>query len=475
MVRRFGLWIGGRYVETGSADPILNPYTGEPFAEACRADAANLENAIQTAEACFPVLRRLARGERAAILRRLSELLIRCKDELSGWLVQESGKPIDASDLEIDRLALTLRLSAEEATRDVGEVVALDLHEKTRGVRGLWERFPLGPITAITPFNFPLNLSAHKIGPAFAVGNPVILKPPVQCPTVLYRLAELAREAGMPDGALSVVHGHPPEIERLVTDPRIRLLSFTGSAQVGWRLKSLAGKKKVILELGGNAGAIVHADADLDRAAARLALGAFYQSGQVCISVQRVFVHEPIWERFTDRFVEETKTLPAGDPAQRGTIIGPMINRASADRVMEWVDEARRAGAEVLLEGQQTGTLITPIVLSRVPHTLKVYCEEIFGPVALLEPYKNFEEALQRLNESRYGLQASLFTRDADRIDRAFRTLDVGGLIVNDFPNFRTDNFPYGGMKDSGLGREGVRYAMDEMSEIKMLVIHSNK
>lgn len=415
----------------------------------------------------------MARGERSGLLHAISEGIRAHRDELASWLVQESGKPIDASVLEIDRAVMTFKLSAEEAVRNPGELVALDLSAKNQPYRGFYERFPIGPISAITPFNFPLNLSAHKIGPALAAGNTVLLKPPVQCPSLLYRFAEIAREAGLPDGALNVLHCNPPAAERLVTDERIKLLSFTGSAAVGWRLKQLAGKKKVLLELGNNAGAIVHHDADIQHAASRLALGAFFQSGQVCISAQRLYVHDRIADEFTDRFIAAAKALPAGDPQQKGTVIGPMIDKAALQRVVTWIDEAKAAGAEVLLDGKQEGPVLSPFVLANVPPEATIVREEAFGPVALIERYSSFDDALERVNASRYGLQASVFTHDIRLIDRAFRALEVGGVIVNDFPIFRTDNFPYGGIKDSGLGREGVRYAIEEMTEMKMLVIHT--
>ncbi|MGI6455199.1 MAG: aldehyde dehydrogenase family protein [bacterium] len=474
MVSRFGLWINGNSVETQQWDTIMDPYLGKPFAEVAVAGEPELEQAIQGAQHAFETLRSLSRGERADMLYAISALVKTHRDDLAHWLVQESGKPIDASLLELDRVATTFRLSAEEALRDVGEVQAVDLSARNKNFRALYERFPIGPISAITPFNFPLNLSAHKIGPAFAAGNPVVLKPPVQCPAILIHFARIIQQAGVPDGALNVIHCHPPVAERLATDDRFKLLSFTGSARVGWHLKSIAGRKRVLLELGGNAGAIVHQDADLAHAARRLALGAYFQAGQVCIKPQRIYVHKSIAQLFQQAFVNETRALPVGNPANPGTVIGPMIDESAAQRVMDWVQEAIDQGAQVLLEGKREGRVVPPYVLTQVPENLKVVCEEVFGPVTIIESCNDFDEALQKVNQSRYGLQAAVFTHDIRLIDQAFRTLQVGGVICNDYPNFRTDNFPYGGSRDSGMGREGVRYAMDEMTEKRMLVINMN-
>lgn len=474
MVRRYGLWIHGESVLTGDWEAIRNPYTGEEIAEASLAGEDEIEIAIQAAERGFLRMKALTRGERAEILHQIVNLLRRHRTEMANCLVEETGKPIDASLLELDRAIMTFRLSAEEALRSVGEVVAVDLSAKTKGYHGVFERFPLGPITAITPFNFPLNLSAHKIGPALAAGNSVLLKPPVQCPTLLFKFAELAHEAGVPSGALNVLHCKPPIAEKLVTDNRVKLINFTGSAAVGWHLKSILGKKRVLLELGGNAGVIVYHDANVPHAAKRLALGAFYQSGQVCISAQRIYVQNSIAEEFTSAFVKETQALSVGDPKQPGTVIGPMIAESAAQRVEDWIKEAIAAGAKTILEGRRHGTMMTPWILTEVPYQSKISCEEVFGPVVILDTYSEFDEALERVNDTHYGLQASVFTHDIRLVDRAFRTLEVGGVIVNDFPNFRTDNFPYGGVKDSGLGREGVRYAIEEMTEKKMLVVNLN-
>ena len=452
---------------------VTDKYTGEVATRVAMADESTIDAAIGAADEAKEAMAAMPAHARQKVLEHCVARFTERQEEMAQALCIEAGKPIRDSRGEVTRLIDTFKIAAEEAVRIEGEVMPLDRTPRTTGYTAFWKRVPIGPCSFISPFNFPLNLSAHKIGPALAAGNSVLLKPPVQCPTLLYRFAEIAKDAGLPDGALNVLHCNPPAAERLVTDERIKLLSFTGSAAVGWRLKQIAGKKRVLLELGNNAGAIVHKDADVKHAAQRLALGAFFQSGQVCISAQRLYIHDSVADEFTQRFLEAAKALPVGDPQQKGVVIGPMIDEASLTRVVSWVEEAKAAGANILLEGKKNGTVLSPIVLTDVPADAKIACEEVFGPVVLIERYSDFDDALDRINASRYGLQASIFTHDIRLIERAYRTLDVGGVIVNDFPIFRTDNFPYGGIKDSGLGREGVRFAFEEMTEIKMLVIHT--
>jgi glyceraldehyde-3-phosphate dehydrogenase (NADP+) len=368
---------------------------------------------------------------------------------------------------------MTFSLAADEARRFGGEVVPLDVDPRAAGMTGLVHRFPVGPISAITPFNFPLNLLAHKVAPAIAVGSALVVKPPPQCPQMAFRLAGILSEAGLPPGACNVLHLPIPLAERLATDPRFAMLTFTGSPNVGWHLKQVAGKKKVCLELGGNAAAVVHEDVpDLDWVAGRLALGAFAYAGQVCIKVQRLLVHRPIYRQFAERFVAASAALTCGDPMDPATVVGPMIDRAARERVEAWTAEAVAAGAEVLLAGRRDGNILTPAVLARVPLDARISCQEVFGPVAVVEPYDDWAEALGQVNDSAFGLQAGVFTRDVNRIFSAFQTLEVGGVIANDFPTLRVDNYPYGGVKDSGFGREGVRYAMEEMTEPRMLVLN---
>jgi glyceraldehyde-3-phosphate dehydrogenase (NADP+) len=418
-------------------------------------------------------MRELPIHERARILDGISAGIAERREELADLIVAEVGKPISFALGEVDRAVQTFRLGAEEARRWGGEVMPVDIQPSTEGYRCLWTRFPRGPVAAISPFNFPLNLVAHKIAPAIAVGNAAVLKPPPQGPTAALRLAEIALGAGLPPEALSVLACPIPVAERLATDAAFQVLTFTGSARVGWYLKALAGKKRVMLELGGNAAMVVHEDADLDWAARRAALGSFAYSGQVCISVQRLFVHAPAYEPFLERFLEQIASLPVGDPTDPTTVVGPMIDEAAADRGKAWVQEAVDAGARVVSEGKRSGNVVHPTLLADVRPDLSVSCEEVFGPVAVVDRYESWEEALERVNETRYGLQAGIFTRDIGRIAAAYRGLQVGGVVVGDYPMLRVDNFPYGGIRDSGLGREGVRFAMEEMSDPRVLILRT--
>jgi glyceraldehyde-3-phosphate dehydrogenase (NADP+) len=468
-------WINGSALpqDGRTADPIVYPFTGERAALAARGTESDLEAAIRAAQAGFAATRALPRHARRDILARVADAIARERQSLAEELARSCGKPISQALGEVDRAIITFSFAADEARRFGGEVVPLDVDARTVGYTGVVHRFPVGPISAITPFNFPLNLLAHKVAPAIAVGSALVVKPPPQCPQLAFRLGRILADAGLPAGAYNVLHLPIPVAERLATDPRFAMLTFTGSPTVGWHLKSVAGKKKVCLELGGNAAAVVHEDAgDLDWVAQRLALGAFAYAGQVCIKVQRVYVHQPIFESFVRRFVEATARLQCGDPLDPKTVVGPMINSAAADRVQAWTAEATGAGGTVLLAGKREGNVLTPSILTGVPRTAKVSCQEVFGPVSIVAPYREWSEALALVNDSEFGLQAGVFTHDVNRIFNAFQALEVGGVIANDFPTLRVDNFPYGGVKDSGFGREGVRYAMDEMSEPRMLVLN---
>lgn len=467
-------WINGAALPRGgrATTTVLDPYRGVAAALAAEGTAADLEQAITAAQAGFGAMRALPRHARRDILARVADALTRERQALGAELAASCGKPIGQALGEVDRAIITLSFAADETRRFGGEMVPLDVDPRTVGYSGVVHRFPVGPISAITPFNFPLNLLAHKVAPAIAVGSALVVKPPPQCPQMAFRLGRILAECGLPAGAYNVLHLPIPVAERLATDPRFAMLTFTGSPTVGWHLKSVAGKKKVCLELGGNAAAVVHEDAgDLDWVAQRLALGAFAYAGQVCIKVQRVLVHRPIYQRFVDKLVAATAALPCGDPMDPKTVVGPMIDAAAADRVQGWTDEAVRAGAEVLLPARREGNVLTPALLAQVPPDAKVSCKEVFGPVTIVAPYGDWNEALAQVNASDFGLQAGVFTQDVNRIYRAFRELEVGGVIANDFPTLRVDNFPYGGVKDSGFGREGVRYTMEEMSEPRMLVI----
>jgi len=473
-MKTYGLHIGGKVQRTRDAAAVENPYTGKPIARVCRAGPRELDAAIAAAEKAFQETRRLSADQRAGILSSIALGIRKRAKEITRTIAQEAGKPWSAAALEVDRAVLTFTLAAEEAKRLGGEYLPLDIVPATRGYAGIVRRFPIGVIGAISPFNFPLNLVAHKVAPAIATGNTVVLKPPSQTPITPLILGEIVARSGAPAGTLNVVPCPVSVAEGLVTDERVKMLTFTGSPAVGWDLKAKAGKKKVTLELGGNAGAIVHEDADLEWAIPRLALGAYANAGQVCISVQRIYVHEPVYKTFLNRFVKHTRSLKVGDPLDPETVVGPLIDKNAADRVEAWIQEARSAGARVLCGGRRRGNVIEPTVLTDVKPDMKVCCLEVFGPVVTVTPYRRFEEAVAAVDASIYGLQAGVFTRDLGRIRYAYEHLEVGGVIINDYPMFRVDSMPYGGVKDSGFGREGVRYAMEEMTEPRLLVLNFN-
>jgi acyl-CoA reductase-like NAD-dependent aldehyde dehydrogenase len=465
-------WISGAHLPAGDrpVDQVLIPFTGKVGVEAGQATAADLEQALAAAQSAYQVMRALPRHARRDILSRVADRLARDRALLGRELAESCGKPITQAVAEVDRAALTFSFAADEARRFNGETIPLDVDSRTTGYTGLVHRFPVGPISAISPFNFPLNLLAHKVAPAIAVGTALVVKPPPQCPQLAFRLAAILAECGLPPGAFNVLHLPIPLAERLATDPRFAMLTFTGSPTVGWHLKDVAGRKKVCLELGGNAAAVVHEDAgDLDWVASRLAVGAFAYAGQVCIKVQRILVHQPIYQSFVDRLVKASAALTVGDPLDQATVVGPLIDRGAADRVEAWTAEAIAAGATSLLAARRTDTLLSPAVLSNVPNDAKISCREVFGPVAIVAPYRTWDEALAAVNDSEFGLQAGVFTHDINRIFQAFQQLEVGGVIANDFPTLRVDNYPYGGVKASGFGREGVRYTMEEMSEPRFL------
>jgi acyl-CoA reductase-like NAD-dependent aldehyde dehydrogenase len=374
--------------------------------------------------------------------------------------------------VEVDRAVFTFQIAAEEATRLGGEYLPLDWQESTAARWSIVKRFPVGPITGITPFNFPLNLVAHKVAPAIACGCPMVLKPAPQAPTSSLMLGEIVQRAGWPDGGLNVLMLSNEDTGVLVEDDRIKMISFTGSAPVGWAIKSRSGKKRVTLELGGNAGVIVHGDADLAYAAERCVVGGYTYAGQTCISVQRIFVERTVYGKFTELLVAGVQKLRSGDPMEETTDVGPLIRESDAIRAADWVQEAVAKGARLLCGGKRKGSILEPTVLSNTQPDMKVNCKEIFAPVVTVEPYDRFEEALDRVNDSDYGLQAGVFTRDAKRIFQAFDELEVGGVMAGEVPSFRIDHMPYGGVKDSGLGREGLRYAMEEMTEPRILAMN---
>jgi glyceraldehyde-3-phosphate dehydrogenase (NADP+) len=472
MKRHYPLLIGGEQVESGRRLSVLNPWDGSPLAEVCLAGESEMRRAVGSAVDAFRSWGRAPTHLRAACLAGMADGILRRREELAQVITAEAGKPLALARGEVDRAANTFRLAVEEARRIGGEVIPLDLQPDGEGRTGITLRFPLGPVAAVSPFNFPLNLVAHKVAPAVAAGNTVVLKPSSKTPLTAHILGEIAGEAGLPGGVLNVVPASVATAELLVTDPGIRMVTFTGSAGVGWRLRARAERKKVLLELGGNASAVVEPDADLAFAARRTALGSFAYGGQICISVQHILVHRDVYDTFRRLFLDAVGELGVGDPSREDTVVGPMITEKEAVRVMEWIEEATASGATLLAGGGRKGSLVEPTVLEGTDAAMKVGCREIFGPVVTLDAYDDFAEAVSRVNASCYGLQAGIFTGSLPRAFQAFRELEVGGVIVNDYPTFRVDHMPYGGVKESGLGREGVRYAIEEMTEPRLMVVN---
>ncbi len=466
------IFLAGRWVESPEVLLIANPADpSTPAGATYNATEAQYEEAVEAAVAAFEVTRKLPAYERGRILREISAGVRERREELGRLIATEAGKPIRDALIEVDRAVLTFRLGAEEAERMTGEVIPLDLLPSSRDRIGITRRFPIGPIAAISPFNFPLNLAAHKIAPAIASGNPIVLKPPSKDPLTMLAVAEIIEAAGAPAGSVSILPMTRELGDRMVADPRFKLLTFTGSPSVGWRMKERAGKKKVVLELGGNAGVIVDKSADLDWAVRRCLVGAFAYAGQVCISVQRMFIHEDIWDAFMDKFVAGARQLKMGDPLDPTSDLGPMVDATAAGRTQRWVDEAVALGGKLLLGGKADGTYFPPTILTEVPLTAQVCSNEAFAPLVVAFPFKDLDEAIERVNDSSFGLQTGVFTNDLAGAWRAFAELEVGGVIVNDVPTYRIDHMPYGGVKDSGLGREGLRYAMDDMTEIRIMVL----
>ena len=466
------IYVAGRFMTTADPVEVIPPgHDRRPIAVTYHAQDAEYEQAVAGAVAAEEPLAALPAYERSAALHAVSRGILARADELARQLAAEAGKPIRDARTEIERGALTFRIAAEEAERIYGEVIPLDLNAASRGRVGIVRRFPVGAVAAISPFNLPLGLAAHKVAPALAAGCPIVLKPPGSTPLTMLSIAELVDETSLPAGSLSVIPMTRELGDRLVTDPRFKLLSFTGSPEAGWAMKARAGKKKVVLELGSNSAAIVDETGDLDWAAQRCAYGAFKYAGQLCISVQRVLVHDAVWDDFTGRFLEHARSLRVGDPLDPSTDIGPVVNAASADRLERWIGEAVAGGATVLLEGQRDGVYLGPTVLTDVPADAALCCEEAFGPVAVLSRFDDFEQALREVNDSRFGLQAGVFTNDLAHAWQAYNGLHVGSVIVNDSPTYRVDNMPFGGVKDSGLGREGLRWAIEDMTEPRTLVL----
>ncbi|MCI0395054.1 MAG: aldehyde dehydrogenase family protein [Chloroflexi bacterium] len=468
----YGVLINGKQHKTGDAIEVRSPYDDALVAVVHRGGPDEVEMAIQAAVSAFTETRQLPSWKRTEILEKISAGIEARHEEFARTIALEAGKPIRTARAEVDRAVFTFKVAAEEARRLYGEIVPLDWLPGTEGRTGFIQRMPRGPIVGITPFNFPLNLVAHKVAPALAAGNPVIIRPASQTPVASFKLAEVVLAAGWPAGGMAVVPCSTSDAGPLVEDDRIKLLTFTGSPAVGWALKRRAGRKPVTLELGGNAGTIVHDDADLDYAATRVNWGAYSYAGQSCISVQRVYIHSQVYENFVDDLIPKVEALRTGNPLNEDTDVGPLIDKGAADRLAEWLEEAKAGGAHVLTGGEREGNIWRPTVLASIQEEMRISCQEAFGPFVGLYQYTDVMEAIRRVDASDFGLQAGLFTNDWNLIQRAFKEIGVGGLMVNDVSTFRVDHMPYGGVKASGFGREGLRYAIEEMTEMKLLMVH---
>ena len=450
---------------------ITNKYTNEIATYTALADAKVIDQAIAAAAASQPLLNKMAPYERQNILNHCVKRFEERFDELAHALCIEAGKPIKDSRGEVTRLIDTFRIAAEESVRMHGEVINLEITPRAKGYTGMYKRVPIGPCSFISPFNFPLNLAAHKVAPAIATGCAFVLKPASRTPLGALIIGEVLAETDLPKGAFSILPCSRDGADLFTTDERFKLLSFTGSPQVGWELKAKAGKKPVTLELGGNAACVVDADSDLDDAIERIVFGAYYQSGQSCISVQRVIVHESIYAEFKQRYTDKVSNLVHGDPLNEDTFIGPMISESEASRLDNWVQEAVTAGANLLCGGKRDGNMLQATLLENVPNDAFINTEEAFGPVSIISSFSDFDEALKEVNNSQFGLQAGVFTRDIYKAHKAWNELDVGGVVIGDVPSWRVDNMPYGGVKESGLGREGITFAMEDMTEIRLMVL----
>lgn len=452
---------------------VTNKYTGEVATQVAIADADTIDKAIAAADKAQRAMTALAPFERQAILEHCVKRFTERSDELAQALCIEAGKPIKDAKGEVSRLIDTFKIAAEESVRINGEVVNLEISAKAKGYQGMTKKVPIGPCSFISPFNFPLNLAAHKVAPAIAAGCTFVLKPASRTPIGALIIGEVLAATALPKGAFSILPCSRDGADLFTTDERLKLLSFTGSPDVGWALKAKAGKKPVVLELGGNAACIVDEDADLDDAIERIIIGAYYQSGQSCISVQRLLVHSAIYDDFKATYVEKVKSLVSGDPSSEDTFIGPMISEGEAQRLHDWITSAAKAGGKILCGGTRDGAMLEATVMEDVPKDCDASAEEAFGPLSVLYSFDTYEEALAEVNNSRYGLQAGVFTRDIYKAHKAWNELDVGGVVIGDVPSWRVDNMPYGGVKDSGLGREGIRYAIEDMTETRLMVLRT--
>lgn len=452
---------------------VTNKYTGECATRVALADAEVIDKAIAAAEQAQGAVTALAPYQRQAILEHCVKRFTERADELAKALCIEAGKPINDAKGEVTRLIDTFKIASEESVRINGEVVNLEISARAKGYQGMTKKVPIGPCSFISPFNFPLNLAAHKVAPAIAAGCTFVLKPASRTPIGALIIGEVLAETDLPKGAFSILPCSRDGADLFTTDERLKLLSFTGSPDVGWALKAKAGKKPVVLELGGNAACVVDEDTDINDAIQRIIIGAYYQSGQSCISVQRLLVHRSIYDEFKQAYVDKVSNLVAGDPASEDTFIGPMISESEAERLYNWIERAKEEGGTILCGGKRKGAMLEATVMENVPKACDASAEEAFGPLSVLYPFDHFEEALEEVNNSRYGLQAGVFTRDIYKAHQAWNTLEVGGVVIGDVPSWRVDNMPYGGVKDSGLGREGIKYAIEDMTETRLMVIRT--
>jgi acyl-CoA reductase-like NAD-dependent aldehyde dehydrogenase len=467
----YSFCLAGQWLTSSKVVDVTSPYDQRVVGRVSLAGAEHVEAAIAAADKAFAVTRKLAAYERQKALAKIAGEMTGRAEEFAQCISAEAGKPIRTARIEVERAAFCFQYAAEETTRLNGELLPLDAQAASANRLGILRRVPLGPVAGITPFNFPLNLVAHKIAPALAAGCSIVLKPATKTPMVALMLADVVARSGYPIEAVSILPMAAETAAPLIEDDRIKLFTFTGSAPAGWALKARSGKKKVALELGGNAGCIVHSDADIDHAVARCVAGGFAFAGQSCISVQRIFVERTVFDAFLGKLAVAVQKLKVGDPGEESTDVGPMIRLADAERADSWIAEAVAQGAKLVCGGKRNGTMLTPTVLTGTKETQSVNCQEIFAPVVTVEAYGEFEEAIARVNRSAFGLQAGVFTSDIKRLMLAYEELEVGGLIAGDVPTWRIDHMPYGGVKDSGMGREGIRYAIEEMTEPKLLVL----
>ncbi len=466
----YKMLIGGEWVEGKETFQVRNPYDGSLLGKVPHATRNDVEKTIEAAQKGFAALSETPAHKRSEILAKTSQLIEKNKEELAALISREAGKAIQFSRGEVKRAVQTFKFASEEAKRISGETVPMDAALGSEKRFGFYLREPIGILGAITPFNFPLNLVAHKVAPAIAAGNSVVLKPASATPLTSLRLGEFLLEAGLPKGGISIIMGGGSTVgDWIVTDPRLAMISFTGSPPVGKGIRERAGMKRVTLELGSNSALVLDSDTEFEAIIPRLMVGCFANSGQVCISIQRIYVHQDIWKPFLDKFIKAVKEVKVGDPLGEETLVGPMIDEGEAKRAEEWLKEAVSDGAEFLTGGRREGAIVEPTVLTKVTRDMKVVSREVFAPVVSLIPFKDFDDALATVNDSIYGLQAGVYTKDISKAFKAVKRLKVGGVIINDYPTFRVDHMPYGGVKESGMGREGVRYAIQEMTEIKFV------